>query len=114
MSISLTELNTLAEAASPSPWRLDTRYYHDVRDANSNTLFSGDDDGSGWPSRKEDAAFIAACDPNTVRALVEVARAAEAMSEAATGRCHDDQGMWNALVGLDRALAVFAGKGAGA
>ncbi len=119
----LTELNALAEKASSGPWY--TKEYNSLggeiggpRRPILYASWAGD-----WPLDKQraDHAFIAACDPDTVRALVAGLRAAIAMRDH---QCFPEDAVvdWAAYhtkndeltASLDRALAVFAGKGVGA
>lgn len=77
----LSRLAALAEAATPGPWHWD----------GSDMLAPATDDAQFWPWQyvitdcngvtsidKHDAAFIAACDPSTVTALIQRLREAEA------------------------------------
>lgn len=81
----LSRLAALAEAATPGPWHWD----------GSDMLAPATDDAQFWPWQyvitdcngvtsidKHDAAFIAACDPSTVTALIQRLREAEALTNS--------------------------------
>ena len=61
------ELLALAEAATPGPWRADGE--HDYLDCVCTKTFCIASD-----IEKEDAAFIAAANPETIKQLVELVR----------------------------------------
>lgn len=66
MKAELEELEKLALAATPGPWRA---RFDEVLDANDYSLLMG-----GWFRRDADAAFIAALNPETVLRLIEQLR----------------------------------------
>jgi hypothetical protein len=79
--MNLDELEALAAAATPSPWTED----------DCNVLFGGNpcyykvastEQGEG--NADEDAAYIAACSPSRIIALVRVARAADRVVQQTT------------------------------
>lgn len=87
--MNLDTLKQLAEAATPGPWVVD--------DANSNLVArdgevyeyvcevspsSFSESTHGQEIEDADAAFIAACNPKVIIALLGVVRAAKGMSEA--------------------------------
>jgi len=109
--VNLTKLHALAEAATPGPWLLvaEDQVHTAGPICHESNLFAGWDDGSAWAKRNEDAALIAACDPETVKAMIEVIRAAQALydhvlNRNASGQCMKLCGTRKELV---RALAVF-------
>ena len=72
----LTDLEQLAKAATPGPWRRDARGER----SGFEHVFAGNDDGPGqtvaqW-TLPSDAAYIAAASPDVVLRLIAVARAA--------------------------------------
>jgi len=77
MTISLDELEALAKAATPGPWRISIDSHDGAHDVLSDHAgyrwIAGVDDANGCP----DGHFIAACDPGTVHKLIAAAKAAK-------------------------------------
>ena len=90
--MTLSQLSALAAAATPGPW-ISCRYK-----GNKNTflVLAGDEQTGNWvaeckylPTEKEhNAAFIAACSPEVIAALVRVAEAAGKWREHGPGQSH--------------------------
>jgi hypothetical protein len=77
----LDDIESRAEAATPGPYEL--RGSHELRAVDRGGMRVGLYPHIGRFARAGDAAFFARCDPDTIRALVQVARAADAL-------CSDD------------------------
>jgi hypothetical protein len=78
----LADLEAKAKAATPGPWlpyedKAPPAYYHRVQVKAGKAVVSEVKDFIDHRMALADAAYIAACDPVTVRLLVAVARAAE-------------------------------------
>jgi hypothetical protein len=109
----LLELEQSARAATPGPWFVDEDPRHgmswnrsiDTDDGHGHTVcFMTHSDGK-FPERdKATAEHIANCDPQTILALVEVAKAAKALAEGMAPLGAEERELfWN----LRRALTVF-------
>ncbi len=75
----LAELEALATKATPGPW---TWTDDDGPCANGEPLINGGWDGELYAVRDADAAYIAACSPDMIRALCAELRAWRELSDA--------------------------------
>lgn len=101
-SAPLAELRRLAEAATPGPWKVDD--FTTVTEADEGTTLWVDVCGGDTQAEK-DAAYIAACDPQTVAALVEAVKAAQAVMDTSNGETRVQP---SDMYRLRDALAPFA------
>jgi hypothetical protein len=96
--IDLDRLEQLAADATPGPWFSEN--HGDITEIRNVGM------RVAWSSSKQegDLAFIAACDPAIVAALVRAVKAAERHAQI----CDDESpGAWDTLLSLREALAPF-------
>ena len=90
MTISLSQLEALAKAATPGPWRISIDSHDGAHDVLSDHAgyrwIAGVDDANGCP----DGHFIAACDPATILKLLAVAQAMKAVHGEIDKKTDDD------------------------
>lgn len=108
MSIDLDVLERLAAEATPGPWAADPMFGDggaQICETRVGTVVCEITDRSEW---EPDAAFIAACDPATVAALVRAVKAARAYQLVAQSHDWDEARAYSH--DLDEALAPFRGQ----
>ncbi len=107
--VDLAALRHLASEATPGPWKQEPqtaagRVWVKTRSGDCEPLFNIRSD-KGYEQRANDAGFIAACDPQTVLALVEAVEAAQPFSDEQP--CLEGETCQNKVCVLNRALAPF-------
>lgn len=86
----LAEIEAAAAKATPGPWEVVDGYYPAFKELRgpsfkvSVVMFATDLTEADYQARNADLHHIAACDPQTVAALVRIARAAVAADKASS------------------------------
>lgn len=98
--MTLSDLERLAREATPGPWEWRHLLLYAPK-ANLPRAVTAMDPGAAWSTAAADSEFIAALDPTTVLALLQLARAVQDWSKIRHRGAADDDRLYQALAVLN-------------